>query len=133
MTNQAERITIEECYKKIGGNFKEFLNRIASEDLASRLLLMFCDDTGCDELCKAMNDGDMQKAFFAVHSIKGVALNLSLTPLSKSASELTELLRPGNYVSGNPKIPVAVQKVKSDFESIVGIVKEYEEGLGAAM
>ena len=38
--------------------------------------------------------GDWKGAFESAHALKGVVMNLSLTPLSELACPLTELLRP---------------------------------------
>ncbi len=42
---------------------------------------------------KAMADGRANDAFRAVHTLKGIALNLSLTKLAAACSQLTEALR----------------------------------------
>ena len=42
--------------------------------------------------------GDPEAAVRAAHTLKGVALNLHLSPLAEKASTLTEILRPRNLV-----------------------------------
>ncbi len=44
---------------------------------------------------EAAASGDLKAAFEAAHALKGVAGNLSLTPLYEIVSEVTELLRAG--------------------------------------
>ena len=57
---------------------------------------MFPADKSLSELNKAINDGDYKAAFIAAHTLKGVSLNLGLTPISEISSDITEILRSGN-------------------------------------
>ena len=44
-----------------------------------------------EKLRAAMESGDRKESFEAAHALKGMLGNLSLTPVSRPASELTEL------------------------------------------
>ena len=50
-------------------------------------------DTKPEELKAAVEAKDLDKAFEVAHALKGVYGNLSLTPLTKPVTEITELLR----------------------------------------
>ena len=50
-------------------------------------------DTKPEELKAAVEAKDLDKAFELAHALKGVYGNLSLTPLTKPVTEITELLR----------------------------------------
>ena len=50
-------------------------------------------DAKADELKDAVARGDLDAAFEAAHSLKGVCANLSLTPLSRPVEQMTEMLR----------------------------------------
>ena len=50
-------------------------------------------DKGLDELKDFLNAGDLDNAFEKAHALKGMYGNLSLTPIYKPLSELTDLLR----------------------------------------
>ena len=54
-------------------------------------------------LRNAMNAGDTPTAFRAVHTLKGVALNLGLGSLAHASSQMTEALR------GQDSMPESVQ------------------------
>ena len=86
-------MTLEECYEKLNGDYSDVKSRLMSDSLIERFLLKYPDDKTMDELCEAVAAGDIREAFSAVHTIKGLALNLALSGLYRDAYELTEQLR----------------------------------------
>lgn len=78
----------------INGALDRFLN---DKDLYNECLLMFVDDENFASLKLHINDDDQKKAFAYVHTLKGVAGNLGITPLFESLSELCEVLRNNIY------------------------------------
>ncbi len=86
-------LTID-ALKSFGADTETGLARcMNNEDIYLRLVSMGLEDTNFDRLAAAVKADDRQGAFEAVHAIKGVMGNLSLTPLYDVASEMTELLR----------------------------------------
>ena len=86
-------MTIEECYRRLGGDYAQVLLRLPSANLVKKFIAKFLDDCSFAELCRSMELGDRETAFRASHSLKGVCANLGLEQLRFSASDLTELLR----------------------------------------
>lgn len=87
-------MTIREFYTAVGGDFDEVSGRLQNEALISRFVKKFSADPSYRELLAAKEKGDIETAFRAVHTVKGVAASLGLSSLFTAASELTELLRP---------------------------------------
>ena len=87
-------MTIQECYRQLGGDFAQARKRLPSEALISRFIVRFPDDGSFASLRAAMEAGDRDKAFRAAHTLKGVSGSLSLNRLFSSVSRLTEILRP---------------------------------------
>ena len=86
-------ITIEalkECGVDVADGLKRCMN---NEGFYLRLVNMALADGNFDKLREAVEAGDRKAAFEAAHALKGVLGNLSLTPLYRSASDITELLR----------------------------------------
>ena len=50
-------------------------------------------DPNFEKLDTAVRSGDLEAGFEAAHSLKGVLMNLALTPLSRPVVTITELLR----------------------------------------
>jgi len=63
------------------------------QDLYFRLIKTVPVDPNYDKLITAINNKDFDEAFNVVHALKGVLMNLSITPLYDKISELTENLR----------------------------------------
>lgn len=88
-----------------------FMNK---EELLKKFLLKFMDDRSFEHLKEAVNRQDCEQAFKEAHTLKGVAANLSLTELEEISSEVTELLRAGEFsgaVQRMPELERAYEKV----------------------
>ncbi|MCR4579696.1 MAG: Hpt domain-containing protein [Treponema sp.] len=88
-------MNVEEFYKEINGDYENVMSRLATEERVAKYLHKFTTTTDFDDLTKAINNNDWEKAFLAVHTLKGMALNLGFTNLASSSSNLTEELRGG--------------------------------------
>ena len=75
------------------GGYGEAKARFQNDERIVRFLNMFPGDDSMQNLTNAMNTGDTTTAFRAVHTLKGVALNLGLGSLAHASSQMTEALR----------------------------------------
>jgi len=105
-------------YEKVGGDYTSILASLGSESLIQKLLLKFKDDGSMKSLIAAMEKKDMDAAFAASHTLKGVSLNLGFTRLSKSSSALTEKLRAKDYEDIN----ALFLAVKDDYEEVISLL-----------
>ena len=86
-------LTIEKL-KEYGANVDEGLQRcMGNEDFYLKMVNLMLADNSIDKLKDAIAANNLDAAFEAAHALKGVASNLSLTPISEPAIEITELLR----------------------------------------
>lgn len=76
----------------VGGDYGEAKARFQNDERIVRFLNMFPGDDSMQNLTNAMNTGDTTTAFRAVHTLKGVALNLGLGSLAHASSQMTEAL-----------------------------------------
>ena len=88
------------CYKKMGGNYEQAARLMGSDERILKYLKLFQGDMNFYALCSAVKENDFKTAFNAAHTLKGLALNLSLTSLADRTKELTELLRGGDPGEG---------------------------------
>lgn len=88
-------MTIQECYAKMGGDYEAILGRLGSQAMVERFSVKFLNDSTFEDLMVSLEDGNWEEAFRAVHTLKGVAANLSISRVEKTASDLTEELRGG--------------------------------------
>ena len=77
-----------------GANIDEAMPRcLNNETFYLTLVGKALQDSSFEKLRDAVQAGDLDTAFDAAHSLKGMMLNLSLTPLSIPVEKMTELLR----------------------------------------
>lgn len=119
-------MTVIECYNKIGGDYDNAMGRFKSEALIKRFLPMFLNDPSFNELTEALENGDVQTAFRAAHTLKGVCANLSLAKLCASASEITELLRAENLTDAKGIYPAVKADYDTAFEAITQFKNEMQ-------
>lgn len=84
---------VKQCYEQIGGNYDEVMSRLRTDERIKKFLLKVADDKSYELLCTSLAAHNMEDAFRAAHTMKGVCLNLSLTKLYNSACAMTEALR----------------------------------------
>ena len=81
-------MTIQECYKKMGADYEDVLKRLYSEGMIRKFARMFLDE-------RSLKEENVEEAFRAAHTLKGVCQNLGFTNLYQPTYELTEVLRAG--------------------------------------
>lgn len=107
-------MTVKECYEAMGGNYDDVMSRLRTDERVIKFLLKVRDDKSYEMLTASLKDGNIEEAFRAAHTIKGVCMNLSLTKLYESSGKLTEALRGHNEIGGEVK-PL-FEKLKEDYE-----------------
>ena len=87
--------------REFGADVDTGLSRCANNEvLYIRLVGMTVQEISSGTLGKAIEEGDLDKAFEIAHKLKGGVTNLALTPIAGPLCELTELFRnkaPGDY------------------------------------
>ena len=109
-----------------GADVEDGLNRcMGMEAMYLQLVEMGLKDRNFDRLIAAVEDDDRKAAFEAVHALKGVAGNLSLTPLYEAASEMTELLRseasPSGRSEGNADCSAFLARILTEREKLLAL------------
>lgn len=88
-------MSLEECYSAAGADYEDVIHRFMSEERVDKFLGMFLRDKSFENLCRALEADDFEEAFRAVHTMKGICMNLSLIDLQEACNKLTENLRQG--------------------------------------
>ena len=119
-------MTLKDLYERIGGDYDDAIRRLMSDKIAQKFLFRFLEDPSMGELLDAVETHNREKAFVAVHTLKGVAANLALTSLHKCASVLTEQLRDLKH---DPD-PELLNAVKEKYAQIINAIDEFQNTLG---
>lgn len=116
-------MTLEECYKEMGADLQEVLRRLKTEERIGKFLKLILTDTNYELLCKALEEKNYEQAFTHIHNLKGLAMNLGLTPLLVPAQELCEELR-----DGEPErdLKPLLAEVAAVYQKVIGIVERLD-------
>lgn len=106
-----------ECYNALGGNYEDVLRRLTSERLVKKFAVKFLDDKSYGLLENSLSENNIDEAFRAAHTIKGVCANLGFDKLLHS-SEITEALREGNIDMANELFPIVTEDYLLTINSI---------------
>lgn len=111
----------EQCFAAYGADYGATMRRfMGNETMYLRLLDMLFRDENLEKLGSALDAGDLQAAFEAAHTLKGVVGNMGLTPLYEAVCVMVEPLRAGepreDYQEQYQKIRIEFQKA-DDFRA----------------
>jgi HPt (histidine-containing phosphotransfer) domain-containing protein len=108
--------TVSEVFDKMedmGAEPREVVRRLGgSEDLYIRFLKEFVKEKEMGDLRQAIKTHDAKAAFVAVHTLKGVSLNLGLLPFADHCCDMVEEYRKGNEKEGDALLPDMEQSFK---------------------
>lgn len=116
-------MTVRECYELADADYNDVMNRLGSEALVKRFAVKFLQDRSYQELAEAMEAQDAERAFRAVHTLKGVCANLGFKKLQEVSSELTEKLR-GRELEGSGPL---YEAVKVQYARVIGAITQLAE------
>lgn len=116
-------MTLEQCYAQMNADYEDTIRRIPNKKLIQKILLKFPKDESYRDLCSAMEEKRMRDAFTAVHTMKGICLNLGLRELSRAAVNLTEALR--NDLT--EKVPELFTELKSVYGDTMSVIEKYRD------
>lgn len=105
-------MTLKECYKEFQGDYDGTVERLMTEERIRKYLKEFLKDLDFAMLENGMKNNDDRAAFMAAHTLKGLALNLGMSALAQSASDLTEALR----YERKPEADELFARCKEDYE-----------------
>lgn len=115
-------MTIQKCYEQIGSDYEEVLGRFGKEEFVQRFALKFLKDNNFYELRDALEKKEIEAAFRAAHTLKGICLNLGFKRLYEVSSELTEVLRT-NTLEGTEAL---FKKVETEYITTIEALKNVE-------
>lgn len=119
-------MTLQECYRAMGGDYEDVISRLRSERLVQKFVLKFLDDGSYELLCASIEEKNFNEAFRAAHTLKGMCQNLGFARLAASSGRLTEALRHG----WTPEADRILPQVTEDYRQIVAAVHTFQQGLG---
>lgn len=116
-------MTVKECYDRLGGDYEGVVSRLLKEERVKKYMLKFLDDDSFALLRTSLQEGNMENAFRAAHTLKGVCQNLGFERLYQSSGQLTELLRS----KAEDDVSELLAKTEEDYELTVSAIRMLQE------
>jgi HPt (histidine-containing phosphotransfer) domain-containing protein len=114
-------MTLKECYETIGGDYNDVFGRMMQrEALVLRFLKKFLEDRSYTDLKDDLAAGNIEEAFRAAHTLKGVAQNLGLTRLYVPVEKVTNILREGK-TDGVDELMV---EIADEYDKTVAVISQ---------
>lgn len=88
-------------YATIDGNYEEVFGRLITNERILKFVKRFPADGSFSLLKSSLAERNVETAFRAAHTLKGLAQNLSFTALYHKAEKLTNVLRGGSLEVGS--------------------------------
>ena len=83
-------MTVKECYEAMGGDYEDVMRRLRKDERVEKFLMKVLDDKSFQLLTDSMEAQNMDEAFRAAHTLKGICQNLSLNRLYGSSNGETQ-------------------------------------------
>ncbi len=115
-------MTLKEMYDALHDDYEGVVERLGSEETVHSIALKFPRDPNYALLTESLAEGNIETAFRAVHTIKGICLNLGFNRLYRAAYELTEKLRRRN-LDGTTELFL---NVKTEYVTLISLIEQVE-------
>ena len=115
-------MTVRECYDMIG-DYDRISMAFRDDNKIIKFLRMFLEDDNFKKLSEALPKGDVDAAFIAAHTLKGVCQNLCLDDLYDADAEVTEALRSKNLAKARELFPDVEREYHNVENAIQGLVR----------
>ncbi len=114
-------MNLAEFYKAIKGDYDEIKKNLIGDEIIEELVLDFLEDNSFASLKNAYNSGDVNLAFLAAHTLKGVSASLGFNCLTEPVSIVTEKLR-------NKKMPATdeIAQIESQYNKVIASINLYK-------
>lgn len=105
-----------EKLESYGSDYEETMGRfLGDETFYLKILGMLMKDESMGKLRDALDSKDMEAAFDAAHTLKGIAGNLGLTPFYTAVGTMVEALRDRDP---DRDYPALYQRVEAEYKKV---------------
>ncbi len=116
------KITVKDCYDRFNGNYEEAKQRLMDDKRIERFMLKFLSDDTMDQIKDAITRENYEGLHRAVHTLKGLAANLSFTELQYAAEDFADQL---DRTRGTVD-PSLLENLELCYARVVETIEEYK-------
>lgn len=115
-------MTLSELYEALGGDLNDVLERLGDPETAEHFIIAFADDPSYSQLIQNLSENDIQSAFRASHTLKGVSLSLGLTRLGNVSGAVCESLRAGIRPSDS-----LLKQLEAEYCGVIAAINNFKK------
>ena len=118
----------KEIFENYGGDYNSTMPRFMNnESMYLKFLNMLFKDDNLKKLNDAIQSGDLEKAFEAAHTLKGVVANMGLTPMYNAVCVIVEPLRAKR---GDADYNAMLSDIEKEYEKTGSGIRRFRDGSG---
>lgn len=111
-------MNVRECYEELGSDYEDVAQRLCDDETVLRFLKMFPDDNSFSKIIACINMGDLDGAFYAAHTLKGICQNLGFKRLNEKCEIICDKLRNGVSVED----PALIKDTIDEYNKTIKII-----------
>lgn len=115
-------MNIESFYECLGEDYKKVFSRLGSEKLIESCLIKLYSDSSFNELSSAIDNYNIQDAFAASHTLKGLYFTLGLNRIGALFSDLTESLRQNEQ---REEVFILFKRAEAEYEVLQMLLEQF--------
>lgn len=114
-------MNLPKFYNAVNGNYNEIHKNLISDEIIEELVLDFLQDKSFASLKTALEAGNIDSAFIAAHTLKGVSGSLGFDCLTYPVTTVTEKLRNKAMPS-----PDEIAQTESQYNNVIAAINTYK-------
>lgn len=114
-------MTVKECYEAMGGDYDSVISRLRKDERVQKFLKKVLDDPSFPLLERSLKERNMEEAFRAAHTMKGICQNLSLDSLYGSSDRMCERLRGATEYESD--MEALFEQVRQDYDRVAECIR----------
>ncbi len=120
----SNNISLPQIFERFGGRYSVIQARLKSDEVIRQYIHEFLEDEQFEKLKQSLEAGDDRAAFAAVHTMKGIALNLEMENLAQLCMALTENLRNDSI---HPRTWDLFTQVEQEYNEVCALIHQMEQ------
>ena len=104
----------------IDGTMDRFMN---NEALFEKFIFKFLDDDNYEKMMVAKGNNQVEEAFNAAHTLKGVTGNLGINCIYKVSIPLVEILRKSTFEGSE----IYFEQMETSYQNIISVLNKYKK------
>ena len=117
-------MTLSEVYEMVGGDYQNVLERLDDKETVENFVLRFLDDSSYVQLLQYLQAGDLKRAFYAAHTLKGISQSLGFSRLGACVETMCRDLRKGAEPS-----EIILHQLKTEFYCVITAINDFKDSL----